>query len=177
MHNGVLLIRTLDSPVETRVTTNALSILFSKDGKRLYFTHETSPYQGRKLWSVPVTGGDAQPMQAEDLGGRYLFDGVTLSPDGKAIIGLKSGPDGTSYSLVSSSPPGARWQALPCPIFQQSPNNADLRFSPNGNQLLIGLAAEMWVLDWPEAARGRRGKCLRGSRETAPIGCPTAGIC
>ncbi len=154
MHNGRLLIRTVDSPVETRVATSALSILFSKDGKRLYYTHETSPYLGRKLWSVPVTGGDAQPMEAEDLGGRYLFDGVTLSPDGKAIIGLKSERDGAGYSLVSSSPPGAPWQALPCPSFHQSSDNGHLRFSPDGNQLLIGLAAQMWLLDWP-AARAR----------------------
>ena len=149
MHNGVLMLRSFDAPVPVRVTSGATSLMFSKDGTRIYYTRETAPAIGRKLWTVAVTGGDPHALPAEDLGAGYLFDGIAASPDGNGIVGLKQESDGHSYSLQISSPAGDPWRSLACPTFQGPFGRAHLRFSPDGRRLLVFLGSQIWIVSWP----------------------------
>jgi len=156
MHSGVLMLRSLDAPVPVKITPDVTSVLFSKDGTKIYFTREVRAGSGRKLWSVRASGGEPQPLEAADLGAHYLFDGLTMSPDGNAIIALAEAQDGRNYWLASSSPPGAEWRRLPSPAFNGPFPNAHLRFSPDGKQLLVAGGSKAWIVDWPAADRPPR---------------------
>lgn len=98
-----------------------------------------------------MTGGDPEQLQAADLGGSYLLDGVVMSPDGNAIVGLQQEADGRSFTLQSSSPPGDPWRRLPTPAFEGPMNQVHLRFRPDGRQLLMVAGSRMWTVAWPAA--------------------------
>ena len=153
IRNGTLLLRSLDSPVPLRLTSHSTVSVFSKDGRRLYYTRDTGPGRGRKIWTVAVSGGEPEPLPADDLGGGYMFEGFTISPDREALVALREEPD-HSFTLCTSSPPGAPWTRTPYPAFPATLGAAHLRFSPDGKELLAVLAAsptEFWILPWPPA--------------------------
>jgi len=143
-------VRYLDSPTATQITHLAASATptdWTAAGRIVFFSRQAP----MGLWSVSPVGGQPEPLQA------FETPTVSVSRDGTALAGLRRGDDGIS-SIWISSPPGAALKPyLPAPFASQRiTNGPQIRFSPDGKQILMirnaATGEEAWLMPYPANA-------------------------
>jgi Tol biopolymer transport system component len=150
-------VRYLDAPVPVRVTRiseNAFPFGWTPDGQRILFASDRMP---EGVWSIAAAGGDPEPLLTLD-NQKDIGSTLTSSPDFKAIALIHKGDDG-KFGIWISTPPGSPLKKYsPDPFATQHIFNApSLHFSPDGNHLLLFLAAEngrdeAWFMPYPADA-------------------------
>ena len=139
--------------------TVSLQLVWSPDGSKVYFTDPSSlSTAGRiDLKSVGITGGDPETVVPATV------LGVSIAPDGKAILGLTGGmlnpalADSVGlYVLPGDGSPPHRFLNDPVRARSLSPSFPSLvKFSPDGSKICLFYwmgESYHWILPWPERA-------------------------
>jgi len=145
-----IMVRSLDSlvPAEVASVNAPRSLFWSPDSARVFFVTENG------VWSVSRGGGEKQLV----LKGNYCA--ATLSPDGKALaVWLVNGETEKSEPKIwISSPPGSAPRSYRPVAIQEAGSflPAYLRFSPDGNEILVSMmrnaGPQLWLLPFPDGA-------------------------
>jgi len=156
-------LRYLDQPTPVQLTHGALSTTpkaWTPDGKRVLIDMEHDP---PSLWSVATVGGDPEVVVPKFPYSRA----ETISPDNKTVAFFY--PKDERYGVWIASPldaPPARY--LPDPFATKDVyNGPQLKFSPNGRQLLLFVNAgrggeEVWLLPYPADPKHPPRRVLQG---------------
>ena len=146
--------RYLDSAVATPIThfdKDAVPIDWTSAG-RIVFRSTHAP---AGLWSVSPVGGEPEPFLALD-DGREAYS-ASISPDATAVAWLRKGDDGLIGVWISSPPGSGPKKYEPAPFASRDVfNGPNLRFSPDGKQVLLFRNAtageEAWLMPYPANA-------------------------
>jgi Tol biopolymer transport system component len=153
--NGVrqVFARDLSSPMPAQITNSPADCsapFWSPDGARIYYLSSAGGVSG--VWMVGSAGGSPELVQAN-------ASAAALSPDGKTLAFLRSGPTADRpLELYLAARGGGEPRAWPGPPFASGKYQSGyLRFSPGGQTLGAWLArwdgaSDFWALPYPGGA-------------------------
>jgi Tol biopolymer transport system component len=161
---GPIFLRGIDASRSTQVTKTAadsISLFWSPDGTRIYFTRAGDG----KLVSVSAGGGEPQlvPLapqnETDDPNFRLAGGGKTcISPDGRTIVFTRRGAAGARLSTMDV-PSGAVNALDPPGLPQPLANIQELAFSPDGSTIAViasttalNDARGVWLIPWPSGS-------------------------
>jgi serine/threonine protein kinase len=150
-----LFLRTLDSPTSQQLTHSpgiARPIGWTPDSSHILYLEATAIGEPDKLFSVSTVGGEPDLLWTIPKEFRSM---ETVSPDARTGVALSKGADGI-YDLYLSDPLGSPLRRYPSSAISAHSlyNSPQLRFSPDGRQLLVLRAGDsgteqFWLLPWP----------------------------
>jgi Tol biopolymer transport system component len=144
-------IRYLDSPTPVQIThtkEDSRPLAWAPDGKHVLLYIDRQP---SAVWSLATVGGEPEIAIPNPPSARS----VAFSPDNQAVAYFYRGEDGRFGVWISSPLTAAPKRYLPDPFGTKDLyNNPNLKFSPDGKQLLLTLngarqAEEAWLLPYP----------------------------
>jgi serine/threonine protein kinase len=136
--DGVLQIftRSVDSSSSRAQLTRSLfdctEPFWAPDGSRIFYTSQAADTLG--LWAISIAGGEPELIRANAARSR-------LSPDGQRLAFVEqSEGDLYSYQLMLAEPPNGEGRAISLGDGLPGLSDAWIRFSPDGQQLLVWFA-------------------------------------
>jgi Tol biopolymer transport system component len=151
---GQIFVRNLDSDVPaqvTRIPEPAWPIAWTPDGHRILFQTWREP---AGVWSVAAVGGEPGVVLADNE-----ILSAAASPDGRALAVLRPGDDGQIGIWISAPAGSPLKKYTPDPFATpEVVNISSLKFSPDGNSILLSFTSrtgfEAWLIPYPPD-RGR----------------------
>ena len=149
-------LRYLDAPTAMRLTdlpTAALPIGWSPDSKRVLFV---TLGEAPAVWSIATVGGEPQVLiRLPESAREHLPQAVTISPDNRVAAFLSRSDAGVWQVSTASLPAGTPVKYPVEPYATKDIyNTPQLRFSPDGAQLLLllnpGSVEQGWLLPFPQ---------------------------
>lgn len=156
-----IFLRHIDAAQSTQVTkqgTDGVSLFWSPDGTRIYFTRAGDG----NLVSVGAGGGEPQPVrpapQERTADPTYRLAGggkSCISPDGRSIVFTRRDSGGAHLSAMDV-PTGTMRALEPIGLPQTLANVQALAFSPDGTSIAmiasttaLNDARGVWIIPWP----------------------------
>lgn len=162
-----LFLRTLDSPTPQQLTRSVGSVLplgWSPDSTHIFYMLLTPGTAPNQLLSVATVGGEADLLWTMSAGAGFGFESrPAVSPDGKAAVVLYQEKGNNFFDAYISEPIGSPLRRYPESQVSSHKifNSPQLKFSPDGKQLLLIRAGdsdveEYWLLPWPSGSGAPR---------------------
>jgi len=141
----------------THGTRSAFPVAWSPDGARVLVTVMREPFG---ISTVSMAGGDPELLtpvpNVWTPGGDIETGNMTISPDNTVVAAVHADPSGSESVWITSLRDGRTSRYGPEPFASKDVLNSPvLRFSPDGNHLLLMLnggperGEEAWLLDYP----------------------------
>jgi serine/threonine protein kinase len=152
-------VRYLNSTLSTRLTNlpgGAQPLGWAPDEKRIFLAaaNPVGDQPPRALFSLSIVGGEPELLMPLDVVVAVGNLEARVSPDGKALLALRTEVDGT-ISLGISSPVGSPWKRYaPAPFeTKQISNRPAFDLSPDGTKIVYFLTNNgenhAWLLPFP----------------------------
>jgi Tol biopolymer transport system component len=161
-----LFLRTLDSPTPQQLTRSVGSVLplgWSPDSTHIFYLLITPGTAPNQVLSVATVGGEPDALWTMSVGAGSFTSLPTVSPDGKAAVVLYQEKDNNFSDVYISAPIGSPLRRYPDSRISSHKifNSPQLKFSPDGKQLLLIRAGdsdveEYWLLPWPSGSGAPR---------------------
>ena len=162
-----LFLRAMDSPTPQQLTRSAGNVQplgWSPDSTHICYLLITPGIAPNQLLTIATVGGEPELLWTMSVGPGFGFASrPTVSPDGKAAVVLYQEKDNNFWDVYISAPIGSPLRRYPESRVSSHKifNNPQLKFSPNGKQLLLIRAGdsdmeEYWLLPWPAGSAAPR---------------------
>jgi hypothetical protein len=161
-----LFLRTLDSATPQQLTRSVGSVLplgWSPDSTHIFYLLITPGTAPNQVLSVATVGGEPDSLWTMSVAAGFFTSLPTVSPDGKAAVALYQEKDNNFSDVYISAPIGSPLRRYPESRVSSHKifNSPQLKFSPDGKQLLLIRAGdsdveEYWLLPWPSGSGAPR---------------------